>query len=75
MVSRPQTYYRIVDGYYTDAEPRVEEWVLLRKTPAGAWVCPRYSYYRAVHPLENRPASFLRDEFGAKFVLDGAGPR
>ena len=75
MIEEPQKYYRIVDGYSAESEPRVEEWLLLRKTPAGAWVCPRWIYYHAVKPLEERPARALRDNFRAKFVLDGKGRR
>lgn len=72
---RAVNYYRLEDSPYADHEPRLLTYYLVRKTARGAWVVPSYSYYRRAEPLEAASATFLRDEFGARFVLDGKGRR
>lgn len=70
-----EVYYRIEDSPLADHEPRLLTYYLVRKTARGAWVVPSYSYYRRTERLEAASATVLRDEFGARFVLDGKGRR
>lgn len=69
------TRYRIIDPYTSEGEPRVEEWLVVSKTLEGAWVVPRDLTYRTVEALRELPVKTLREEFGARFVLDGEGKR
>lgn len=70
----PETRYRMVDGD-SEQPPAIQEFYVVRKTASGAWIVPRYNYQRMVKPLEARSARELIDDWGAKFVLDGAGRR
>lgn len=67
--------YRLDDSHLTDHEPILREFVVVRKTPAGAWVIPFWDYARTVKPLEEQSLKELRDDWGAQFVLDGEGKR
>lgn len=70
------TRYRYDDSYdNTRNAPVLREFRVVRKTPAGAWVIPGWRYCRMVKPLEERPIRELRDDWGARFVLDGDGKR
>ena len=73
MSDEPNKRYRYVDPWTTDGTPVLREFYEVRKTPSGAWVVPNYC--RMVKPLEERSVQELRDEWGARFVLDGDGRR
>ena len=68
-------YYRFDDSCYDSKKPVLRRFVVVRKTRCGAWVIPHYTYYRAAHRLEDRSATHLRAEFGAKFVRYNARRR
>lgn len=71
----PKKRYRYVDPWATGGAPELQEFYEVRKTPSGAWIVPGWSYARMARPLEERSAQELRDDWGAKFVLDGDGRR
>jgi hypothetical protein len=71
-----ERYYRYDDSPYVDAGPRLSEYVLVRKTPKGAWIVAAWTArHYGVARLAEHPAEELRREHGARFVLDGKGRR
>lgn len=73
MTNEPRKRYRYVDPWTTGGTPVLEEYYEVRKTPSGAWIVS--SYARMVRPLEERSLQELKDDWGARFVLDGDGRR
>lgn len=73
--------FRIEDPYHDDGQPTLVEWYVVRKTPAGAWVAPRWAVYR--NPVMSAQGSYAwqhltRDELKercCRYVLDGDGKR
>ncbi len=72
--------YRIDDHYNEDEDPVMRTWYVVRKTPQGAWIAPRY----AVTGLDASTGkqvqwhTLKRDQLrieGARYVLDGDGKR
>lgn len=68
-------YYRLEDSPYAGHEPRTLKFYRVRKTARGAWVVASWAYYRRAEPLETCSATVLREQFGARLVLDGKGRR
>lgn len=66
--------YRIMDPATSDGDPYVREYVVVAKTPSGAWVVPSWSAYRL---KQGATLKELRDDIGIEthFVLDGPGKR
>lgn len=71
-----ETYYRYDDSFYVDAGPRLSEYVLVRKTPKGAWIVAQWTArHYGIPRLAEYPAEYLKREHNARFVLDGKGRR
>jgi hypothetical protein len=69
--------YRVVDDITEYGNtPVLVTYYVVRKTKAGAWVVPEWAVSQGMaKPLTERTVKELRDDWGARFVLDGNGKR
>jgi len=72
--------YRIEDPYLDDGLPTLVTYYVVRKTPSGAWIVPRFAI-TGFNASTGKPVQWdeltrdeLKREF-ARFVLDGDGKR